>query len=108
MNTDPTANTASYLNYVQQRQAVSKTVGPLTGNGICTLNSLCSTNQFAGSKSNEMFDGYSGVTTTAPTNNWWFNVGIYTPGGSALVSGCDITLVIDIEIEFFEILSASS
>jgi hypothetical protein len=109
VNTDPGANTANYANYLSNRLSKQRAVGPLTGNGVCVLKDSQTTSAFAGVPDLQQLDTYCGSTNggTAPTNNWWYLVGIYTDG-TVMSAGVDINAHLDMDVEFFELLSPAA
>jgi hypothetical protein len=109
VNTDPGANTASYQNYLSSRDSRKTFLGPLTGNGIAKLTTgWISVASFGGSSTYTMqIDAYSGSGTTAPLNNIWCIVGILS-GSAVLVNGVDVTLDIEFDIDFFELLNPTA
>jgi len=108
VNTDPGANTANYANYLSNRLSMSQTIGPLTGNGVCTMRKSATTAAFAGVPDTQQLDTYCGSSNggTIPTNNWYWIVGIFS--SNTMSAGVNINAVIDMEVEFFELLSPTA
>jgi len=105
INYDPTANynlaTATSIRGQDVCRAVM--LGPLTGVSTKRVSCGASTARFAGVRWTGQTDFYSGPTSgsSAPTNNWYFTVGVTSP--QALVNGVTLDVVLHLEIEFFEV-----
>lgn len=109
VNTDPGANTANWQQYISNRLSHQRTAGPLTGNGVVTLNTAQTTGDFAGVPDTQQLDTYCGSTNggTVPANNWYWLIGA-TTDGTVLSAGVCVNVVIDMDIEFFELLSPAA
>jgi len=109
VNTDPGLNTANYSYYLSNPLSKQHSVGPLTGNGITALEDFQSTSRFAGVANSSQIDTYVGSSNggTAPTNNWYWQVGVVTDG-TVLSAGVLINVNIEMEVEFFELLTPST
>lgn len=109
VNTDPGLNTANYAYYLSSRLSKQRVVGPLTGNGVCSLTSAHTTGDFAGVPDTQQLDTYCGSTNggTAPTNNWYWQVGLVTDG-TVHSAGVNINVSIDMDVEFFELLTPAT
>jgi hypothetical protein len=109
VNTDPGANNATPQTYLSNKLCKERTVGPLTGNGLCALRDHQTTCDFAGVLDTQQIDTYCGFTNggTAPTNAWYWMVGVVTDG-TVMSAGVLINVIIEIEVEFFELLSPSA
>lgn len=109
VNTDPGQNTANFAQYMSNRLSVQGVVGPLTGQGVRSLSCSQSTGDFAGVPDTQQLDTYCGSTNggTAPTNNWYWLVGAITDG-TVLSAGVVINVMINMDVEFFELLSPSA
>jgi hypothetical protein len=107
VNTDPGANYAGAVaqQYLANLLSKRKDIGPLTGNGICQITDEQSTDGFAGAKNTKTIDNYVGSTNggTLPTNQWYWTVGLIA--SQAMVSGVDVDVQLDIDVDFFEVLS---
>lgn len=109
VNTDPGANyiASTAQQYESSRLSKSECIGPLTGNGICDLQDYQSTAGFGGARDTQTADLYCGSTAgSAPNNNWYWTVGCVSLNN--LITGVNCNVVIDIEVEFFELASPSS
>jgi len=109
VNTDPGLNTANYSYYLSNRLSKQRVVGPLTGNGIAILTDAQTTGDFAGIPDTQQLDTYCGSINggTAPTNNWYWQVGVVTDG-TVLAAGVVINVCIDMDVEFFELLNPAT
>lgn len=110
VNQDPGANynSTNAQTYLSQRNSKSACVGPLTGNGIATIKDSQSTAEFGGARNLQVIDNYCGSTSggVVPSNNWWWTVGILSLNN--FITGVNANVVIDVEVEFFELLSPSA
>lgn len=109
VNADPGANYSSTQaqTYLSQKTSKSCELGPLTGNGIGRITDTQLTSRFGGSANVNNADFYTGATGGgAPNNNWYWTVGIVAT--SNFVSGVTLRVVIDVDLEFFEVQSPSS
>lgn len=77
-------------------------VGPLTGNGITTIQHSFTTDMFGGTPDVRLDEQYGGTGTASPVNNWNWNIGIVS-GLAGTVAGQLIHVIMDICIEFYEI-----
>jgi hypothetical protein len=106
VNFDPTANSGSYQNYLSNPN--SKMVELSAGLAQCRgfLRHTASTDSFAGSRWNGDIDAYSATSSTAPSNSWYWMVGILEP--TNIVSGVHMSVCIDITFVAFEEASPSA
>lgn len=109
VNVDPGANTANYQNYFSSRLSKTQMISPKGGMDRCDLTQEVSTSEFGGVRWTQQLDSYCGTTngSLAPNANWYWFVGVQ-PSVAALVSGVVIAATVDIELEFFELLSPSA
>lgn len=106
VNFDPTANTASFQQYLSQTICRKRPIGPLTGNGIATIHHRVSTAGFAGALSRSL-DPYVGSTAgTPPTNNIFWLVGAYL--AAIQTTGVYVSVSVNCTIEFFELSTPPS
>lgn len=90
--------------YFDQPNALRKFVGPLTGNGICTLRQRQTTSKFAGAPDLRVPDTYTGATDSAgvrPTNFWYFVVGV-SANSVFTALGVDVDVRINMTLRCFE------
>lgn len=102
VNYDPGANTVSFQTYLSSFSTKSAPIGFSTGNGQARVSHSFRTSQFGGALSNAV-DTYSTSLTAAPANNIFWLVGSYL--NTNQINGVFIHVIIDIDIEFFELLS---
>jgi hypothetical protein len=109
VNTDPGLNTANFSYYLSNRLSKQRNVGPLSGNGVTVLIDAQTTGDFAGVPDTQQLDTYCGSTNggTAPTNNWYWQVGVLTDG-TVLSAGVFINVTVDMDVEFFELLNPAA
>jgi len=111
LNSDPGTSVlpATAQNILSQPITKRVMVGPLTGNSASRELSLAATiANFAGSSNREIDDSYSAfVTGTAPSNNMWLIVGCIKQAGT-LTAGVQCDIMIDVDIEFFEVQTPAS
>jgi hypothetical protein len=110
VNSDPGANysVGTAQTYCAQRTSKSMEIGPLTGNGIGTLKDRQLTSRFGGAVNTLTTDFYVGTTGgTAPSNNWYWTVGVISVP-SNLSAGVQLRVVMDIDLEFFEVSAPAS
>lgn len=105
VNFDPGLNTINYQNYVSNRRAKLAPLGGTSGNSIATISASCSLQDFAGltSQNTSATDTYCGATSgaTNPTNNvFWATGAVYS---AAMTNGVYITVLIDVDVDFFEL-----
>jgi len=108
-NVDQGANFSSTVAQQQLANTYSKqtVLGPLTGNNNKVLSSHQTTASYGGAWNHNIVDNYTALTSgTAPTNNWYWTVGVV--GTSTVSTGVDCLITIDIEVEFFELANPSS
>jgi hypothetical protein len=105
-NVDPGANTVNYQDFLSSRRCVKTLLGPATGNGIGTLQISGSQADFGGVLEHDgSLNGTVGITSgTAPLNNMYVLVGFYDPGGNSS-NGINVSIDLDIELDFFELYS---
>jgi len=105
VNYDPTANVTPIVFLTSSLLCKKKTIGPLTGNGICTLTKSYSTAAFAGVQDHQVLDGYCAPFSGSapPSNSWFWAVGIF--GTANLVNGVAADIDIISEYECFELAS---
>jgi len=103
-NVDPGVNTAAFQSFISNRDGRVFFLGPATGNGIRTWRMPKTTvGSYAGSALHtRVFDPYSALVTGGPVNNIYMAIGIVS-GSANLVSGVDVTISFDLEIDFFEL-----
>jgi hypothetical protein len=102
VNYDPGANTSFYQNYLSSRSVKKKYMGAISGDSTMSLTQNVDITQFAGIANLQVADTFSSLVTGGPANNIFQNVGIVS-AVSNLVSGVDISVDFDIEIEFYEL-----
>jgi hypothetical protein len=110
VNTDPGANYSTTVaqQYLANLLSRRRSLGPTTGEGVCDLVDRQSTKYFAGANDPKIVDTYCGSTNggTVPTNNWYWTVGVIS--SAAMVSGVYADVYVDINLDFFEVLSPAS
>jgi len=106
VNFDPTANSASFQTFLSSRECRKKFIGPLTGNGLATLRQSVRTADFTGASNLGVIDVYTSLTNANPANNVFHMIGVV--GLANLVSGVDVTVDIDMDIDFFELASPAT
>lgn len=109
VNFDPTNNTANYQNYFSSKLSVQKLIGPLTGFGVCRLSNSCTTADFGGVPDTQQLDPYCATTTgsVSPANNYYWFIG-WKGAAVGTAAGVQLNVVIDVDIEFFELGSPSA
>jgi hypothetical protein len=108
-NSDPGANTASYSTYQSNPLARKGIIGTYNGDSTCTVTNSARTDMFAGAKWEGVADAYCARTDGtggAPTNNWFWYVGVAAE--PAMVGGVWSFVDLDLDICFFEETSPSS
>jgi len=111
-NSDPGTNVLPSVaqTFLAQPITRSELAGPLTGNSATKIMNLpVSVAGFAGSANHDIDDAYASfVTGTAPANNMWLQVGCVKSNNASLSAGVSFDLVIDLDIEFFEVTTPSA
>jgi len=104
INYDPGANSLNYLDYFSNTLSKVRAIGGNGGNNVCDLSSSETTADFGGVPDTQQLDGYCGRAdgSTVPTNQWFWIVGFETDG-SAMLNGVNISVRVDMEVEFFEL-----
>jgi len=104
VNYDPTANhvIATTKAMVAQPTCRKVMLGPLTGVSTARLSHTARTSGFAGGTPGTSLEFYTAPTSgaSAPSNSWFWNVGIYSP--SNLVNGVSAFVTIKSRYKFFE------
>jgi len=102
MNFDPTANSVNYQNYLSNPNSKIGILGLAQGNGKVSLHHHAGTDKFAGSRWVGDSDSYCALSAgaAAPANNWFWVVGGHNL--SNFTNGVFCSIVLDIEICFFE------
>jgi len=100
VNYDPGANTATPGLFLATRYAKIASISPKGGYDRAVLQCCASTAQIGGVRWTQQIDAYCGVSTTAPVNQWFWQVGCTCT--AAQTSGIACTVWIDLELEFFE------
>jgi len=107
-NTDPgaTGAAATVRSYFSNPLSRHRICGPLTGANTCFVRASASTAQFGGVAWTGQIDSYSATGSTAPSNNWYFFIGLETNG--TLVNGIFVDVKITIVVDFFEYANPSA
>jgi len=110
INSDPGVNysVAQAQDYLANPITKSKMLGLGTGSSSGTLNVSTSVARYAGAWDENTFDVYCGLTSGAslPTNNVYVTVGLLSAGNIAV--GVTFDTMIDVDIEFFELLNPNA
>lgn len=108
VNSDPGANATNVQDYLSNRLSKVCMVSAKGGMDRVTLTDMQTTSEFGGARDAQTVDYYCGPTdgSAAPANNWFWQVG--TISATPLVNGLQCNVVIDIEVEFFELKTPSS
>lgn len=109
VNYDPGINTGTYQSYLSSRSTRKQFVGGLQGNNIGKLTMTTRLSDYAGTSTNiRMGDFYSARCdgSTIPSNNMWVMFG--TRADANQISGVSYSIDIDIDIEFFELISPAT
>jgi hypothetical protein len=110
VNSDPGANYSAAVATTQLAQPDTKQVmlGASSGDSVGTLVLRESTQRFAGVWNRNIYDNYVGTMSgAAPNNAWYFSVGVYSYANMA-VRGLSCMIVIDVDLEFFELTNPSA
>jgi len=108
LNVDPGADTTLFQQLLSNKRCVKTLLGPLTGNGISTLDTgRVGVDEFGGTAMTLADDKTAAQTTSAPQNNLYIATGVITNGVNTLANGCFVTTDLYIEIDFFELLTPS-
>jgi hypothetical protein len=102
VNFDPAANTTNFQNYLSNRSARTVPLGLSTGDGAGAVRHNFSLRDFAGVLTNSI-DTYASAVNAIPTNNVWWLVGAYL--SAVQTNGVFVSVLIDFDIEFFELSS---
>jgi len=109
INVNPGNNSTLYQNFLSNGRSVKTMLGLASGNNVGKLKLTCSQRDFAGYTdrltSLDPTVGSSGGT--APANNLFFVIGFLAPNGTS-VNGIDISMDLEVEIEFFELYSPAT
>lgn len=103
LNQDPGASPAVGVvnSWIEQPYSVVKSLG-LAGSPPTILEKTMSTEKIFGSKMVYFDDNFTSLTTTNPTNNWYWGLGVITPAVVATTPVLINTLIeIYIGVEFF-------
>lgn len=108
-NTDLGSNHAGAVTVALfgQPESVQSVVGGINGNNITKLTKTTNTAQFAGSNDLNVDDQYVSRVTSTPLQNWFFDVYLFT-GSNILVNGLTVHVILDVEVEFFELAAPTS
>ncbi len=108
VNFDPGANTSSFQNYLSNPNCREAIIGATSGNSKATLRARATTDGFSGSRWLGLSDSYSATSagTTTPNNNWFWIVGAHNI--NLFTNGVFASIVMDVEITFFEETSPST
>jgi len=107
-NFDPTANTATVVNFLSNRRSKTKPLGPLSGMDASIITDQFKVAEFSGVVYTGQIDNYVGsVSGGSPTNNAWWYVGAYFSGAST-TAGVFVNAHIEVDIDFFELNTPST
>jgi len=106
LNVDPGADTTLFQQLLSNKRCVKTLLGPLTGNGIATLDSgRVGVEEFGGVARTLSEDRTAANGTTAPLNNIYEATGTITNGTNTLANGVFVTTDLYIELDFYELLT---
>lgn len=108
-NVDPGANTSSYANFLSNPRSKQVMLGPTNGASSKTLQDSVSLEDFAGVTTHQALDDlYSALMTNVPSNNLYHAVGFVCPNNQTASGGIYYDVVIDIEIDFYEVVAPAA
>ena len=101
-NIDPgAAPAASYITSLVENPCNSKLSGPV-GSPVCKVVNSFSTEKMYGNPMVEYDDNFASLVNTVPNNNWFWVIGFYSPAVIPAASPLLVSLVIEIEIDFYD------
>jgi hypothetical protein len=102
VNSDPGANSLSFVNYFSNPLSKKSSFGALSGMSVAKVSGSAKTDMFAGAKWTGAFDAYCGFTTGSPnpTNNWYWYIGFYCQ--PAMTNGVWAFIDLAVDLCFFE------
>jgi len=102
-NFDPTTNVASYQKFLSNPLCKTAILGSALGESTKTITHHATTDGFAGSRWNGMSDAYTALGSGgAPSNNWWWAVGLVTDNAAGFANGVSTYITIDVTFVAFE------
>lgn len=103
---NPGANHSAAITISEISQPVTKTkpLGPNQGFNVATARHSMTTAAIGGGADMNTADDYSSLVTAGPLLNWYWDVFCYT-GGVVLANGVLINVLVDLDIEFFDVAS---
>jgi len=103
-NIDPGANASPNQPYISNRRAKTYIIGPLNGNGVSkALVVRTGPDDFGGVVWTGQLDSYCAGVASTPNNNIYVAAGCQM--NTAMTAGVNMDIMINIQVEFFELAS---